>query len=152
MIKEKLIVYVDMDGVLCDYHGAHKEALIKNPDNKYPQSVKGFFLNLEPISDAIKIMNWMSKSKVLDVYILTAPSVMNPLCYIEKRLWVEKWFGMEMVNKLIITPNKGLNKGDFLIDDFISGRGQDGFEGKLIHFGSKGFENWKEIVIYLNKQ
>jgi 5'(3')-deoxyribonucleotidase len=152
MIKEKLILYVDMDGVLCDYDKAHKKALKETPKIKYPQSVEGFFLNLEPIPDAIKVMGWIIKSEYFDVWILTAPSVYNPLSYMEKRLWVEKWFGMDMAHKLIESPNKGLNKGDFLIDDNVDGKGQENFEGEVIQFGSRYFKDWKEIAIYLNKQ
>jgi 5'-nucleotidase len=33
----------------------------------------------------------------------------------------------------------GLLKGDFLIDDYITGRGQEYFEGELIHFGSNQY-------------
>ncbi len=44
-----------------------------------------------------------------------------------------------MTLKLIICSNKGLLKGDILIDDHISGRGQEFFEGKLIHFGQNEY-------------
>ena len=146
------VLYVDMDGVLCDFYGAHKKALLKNPHNKYPQSEYGFFTNLEPLPGAIKAMKWLMDSTYFDVYILTAPSVKNPLCYTEKRIWVENWLGDEMVNRLIITPNKGLNKGDYLIDDNLHGRGQNLFKGEVIHFGSEEFPNWDEVLIYLNKK
>tara|TARA_R110000851_G_scaffold179363_2_gene326428 strand:- start:87 stop:536 length:450 start_codon:yes stop_codon:yes gene_type:complete len=146
------IIYVDMDAVLCDYYGAHAKAIELNPKNQYPQSEYGFFVNLEPLKDAINSMKWLINSKNFDVYILTAPSVMNPLCYTEKMLWIKKWFGMEMVNKLIISPNKGLNKGDYLIDDNNSGKGQENFEGELIHFGSEKIPNWIEVLTFLNKK
>ena len=32
------IVYIDMDGVLCDYNAAKNEALKRNPEQKFPQS------------------------------------------------------------------------------------------------------------------
>lgn len=137
-----------MDGVLCDFHGAHKKAKELNPDKKYPQSEYDFFRKLEPIIDSIDSIRLLQDME-FDVYILTAPSVYNPMCYTEKRMWVEDHFGMGMVEKLIISPNKGLNKGDFLIDDFPSGRGQDTFEGELIHFGSDKFPNWEEVIAYL---
>jgi len=146
------ILYIDMDGVMCDFYGAYKIAIKKNPYNGFPQSEYGFFTNLEPIKDAIWAVNRLMESEEFDVYILTAPSIMNPLCYTEKRMWIEKYFGMELVKKLIISPNKSLNKGDYLIDDNTSGRGQNLFEGELIHFGSDEFKNWKEVLIYLNKQ
>lgn len=43
------VVYVDMDDVICDYSGAHRAACSIDPDNRFPQSVPGFFLNLAPI-------------------------------------------------------------------------------------------------------
>lgn len=145
IIKE--IVYVDMDDVLCDFSGARKEALEKCPEMKYPQAQYGFFKNLKPMFMAVEALNVIRHR--YDVYILTAPSVMNPLCYTEKRLWIEEHFGMEMVNKLIISPNKGLNKGRYLIDDNSSGRGQESFEGELIEFGNETFGNWQDVVHYL---
>ena len=47
-------VYVDMDGVLCNFFGAARKALIENPNQKYPQSQWGFFLKLEEIPGAIE--------------------------------------------------------------------------------------------------
>ncbi len=67
----------------------------------------------------------------------------NPLSYTEKRLWVEDKFGYEMTHNLIICSQKGLLKGDILIDDHASGRGQEFFEGKLIHFGNEKYPNWE---------
>jgi len=39
--------------------------------------------------------------------------------------------------------------GDYLIDDHASGRGQEDFQGELIHFGSEKFPDWKVILNYL---
>ncbi|MFK8163141.1 MAG: hypothetical protein AB8H12_11815 [Lewinella sp.] len=143
---KKKIIYVDMDGVLCDFVAAHAEALAANPGILYPQSQYGFFRNLRPMPGAIAAMAALQHHPALEVYILTAPSIPNPLCYSEKREWVETHLGMEMVRRLIISPNKGLSKGDFLIDDHTKGRGQDMFEGRLIHFGSVEFPGWEEVL------
>ena len=144
----KKIIYVDMDDVLCDYSTAHREALLKKPDINFPQSQFGFFRKLKPINGAIEAIQFLSKQKRFEVYILTAPSTKNPLCYLEKRLWVEDHLGMNMVERLIISPNKGLNKGDYLIDDHDSGRGQDHFEGILLHFGQENFVTWEQVITY----
>lgn len=143
---KRKIVYVDMDGVLCDFAGAHAADLAANPGIRYPQSQYGFFRKLEPMPGAIEAMVSMRADPALSVYILTAPSVENPLCYSEKREWVESHLGMDMVRRLIISPDKGLSKGDFLIDDHTEGRGQDRFEGRLIHFGSAEFPGWEEVL------
>ena len=148
-IKE-CIVYVDMDNVLCDYSKQFNIAVKKEPEIAYPQSQYGFFRDLEPIEGAIDGLNSLLEMG-FDIYILTAPSIMNPLSYTEKREWVEKYFGLELVKKLIISPNKGLNKGSFLIDDNKSGSGQENFEGLLIHFGSDQFPNWEKVIHYFTK-
>ncbi len=103
-------------------------------------------------NESIEVINRLRGVDVFDVYILTAPSVRNPLCYTEKRLWIEQKFDLDMARNLIISPNKGLNKGDYLIDDNINGKGQENFEGKVLHFGSPEFENWSLIWNYFKSE
>jgi len=132
-------IYIDMDDTLCDFTGE----FIKNKDVvKYPQSKYGFFLRLEPLPGAIDGLFHLAKN--FDIWILTRPSIMNPLSYTEKRVWVENHLGMEMVNKLILSPDKSLFKGDYLIDDHE----HPGFEGNWLHFGSRDFPDWKSILEY----
>jgi len=139
-----------MDDVLCDFLYMWDLKKKENPEIEYPQQEESFWIDLPPLKDAISTVN---KLKLLyDVYILTAPSMMNPKCYSGKRIWVENYLGYDLVQKLIITPNKALNKGEFLIDDMTEGKGQDKFEGELIHFGSKKFPDWKTIYNYLEKE
>jgi 5'-nucleotidase len=78
-------------------------------------------------------------------YMLTAPSTKNPLCYTEKRVWVERYLGMRFVERLIICPNKALLIGDILIDDQASGRGQEAFTGTLAQFGSAAYPDWPAV-------
>jgi 5'(3')-deoxyribonucleotidase len=125
-----MIIYIDMDDVLCDYTTAFNNALKETPGIAFPQSQYGFYANLAPITGA-------------------APSTKNPFSYTEKRVWIEKYFGIEFTEKLIISPNKGLLKGDILIDDLISGRGQENFEGEVMQFGSVSFPDWKTVMAQL---
>ncbi len=148
----KKTIYIDMDDVLCDFTKRRGEMLYKNPVMSYPQSQYGFYENLEPILGGINAMVYFLTDSSYDPYILTAPSVLNPLCYTEKRVWVEKYLGMEYVNRLIISPNKSLLKGDYLIDDCREGRGQEHFEGKLIHFGSDVFPDWQTTIKYFESK
>ena len=140
----KKIIYVDMDGVLADYDKAFAEVKSHQPDVTYPQSLPQFFENLEPIDGAIDAFKELSEKH--DVYILTAPSNRNPLSYTEKRLWVENHLGFEATERLIICSNKGLLKGDILIDDNIDGKGQESFEGLVFHFGNETFTHWSKIL------
>lgn len=149
MKTSKSIVYIDMDDVLCDFTGAYSKSLFDTPTISYPQSQYGFYANLEPLPNAIESVLELIHTDYFDPYILTAPSIHNPLCYTEKRVWVEKHFGIEFVNKLIISPNKALLKGQYLIDDKREGRGQEEFEGQLIEFGSLLYPNWDKIIAYL---
>ena len=141
-----LTIYVDMDDVLCDFSGARNEALTKNPDVKYPQSQLDFFRKLEPKQGAVKGLSYLLENH--NTYIATAPSICNPLCYTEKALWIKDHFGVEVLNRLIIVPNKSLLKGDYLIDDRSDTHKQNEFEGKLLLFGSAQFPDWYKIVAY----
>ncbi len=122
-MKTLPVIYVDMDDVIVDYTPAHRAALQNCPENRIPQSVPGFFLNLKPMEGALEAVNRLRL--VSDLYILTAPSIKNPHCYTEKRLWIEQYFDLEFTNRLILSPHKGLLNGDFLIDDHCEGRGQE---------------------------
>jgi 5'-nucleotidase len=145
----KQTVYVDMDGVLCDYYSAFERERLCDPAQPYPQSVAGFYRGLEPIQGAVEGSVALSSHPMLDVHILTAPSIYNPLCYTEKRLWVEDHLGFDAVKRLIIAPDKSLLSGDVLIDDQAEGRGQDRFQGRLMLFGSEECPNWKICVQFL---
>lgn len=147
----KKIVYIDMDGVLCDYKSGYKKGLEDDPRQPYPQSKYGFYMNLEPIKDSIVAMYELKKTNKFDLYILTAPSIYNVHSYSEKRYWVEKNLGFDFCDRLIISPHKHLNLGHYLIDDDKSGKGQDQFVGELIHFGSDKFPDWSAVVKYLKK-
>lgn len=152
MKTEKKIIYVDMDGVLSDYEESFSRMLKANPKIQFPQSQYGFFRKLKLIQGAKEGISFLNQLQEFEVYILTAPSVNNPLCYTEKREWIENNLGFEMVKKLIISPNKGLNKGTYLIDDHVSGRGQEKFEGKVLEFGSKEFPGWREVCEYFEQK
>jgi len=137
-------IFVDMDDTLCDFSGKFKvmQEASKVP-LAYPQSRYGFFSSLEPLEGAIAAFRRLEE--YFEVYILTAPSYRNPLCYTEKRVWVEQHLGLETTKNLIICQRKGLLKGDFLIDD----HDYPEFEGQHLKFGTAPFENWQKVLDYL---
>ncbi|MDZ7903454.1 MAG: hypothetical protein U5L01_13300 [Rheinheimera sp.] len=94
---------------------------------------------------AIAAMQTLYASTQYTPYILTAPSLRNPWSYTEKRVWVEQHLGFAFVERLIICPNKGLLIGDILVDDQISGRGQELFTGSLWQFGSVECPDWSAV-------
>ncbi len=129
-----------MDDTLCNFTKKHKEC--QTIDCKYPQSQYGFFTSLEPIENAIE--SYIELEKYYDVWILTRPSFKNPLCYTEKRIWVENYLGLERCSKLILSPDKSLLIGDYLIDDVV----HPGFIGEHIHFATDKFPDWKHVLKY----
>jgi 5'-nucleotidase len=144
---KKKILHVDMDGVLCDFTGAFNR---EHSDKvKFPQSRWGFFTNLAPIPSSIYIVKQLME--IYDVYILTRPSYKNALCYTEKRLWIENYFGLEFCKKIIMCDDKSMVKGDFLVDDSITD-GQLDFEGELIRFGTPEYDDWFKVYDYLEYQ
>jgi 5'-nucleotidase len=136
-------IYIDMDDTLCDFMGPFKSGEYKL---KYPQSKVGFFLDLKPLDYAIEGVKELQTK--YDVWILTRPSIKNTHCYTEKAEWIKKYLGEDMLNKLILCPDKSLVKGDYLIDDDCK-HGQPNFEGEWIPFGTRKFPNWKKIIEYL---
>lgn len=139
-MSDKKIIYVDMDGVLVDYKH-HEEGEEHN---------EGDFLKMEPIQDAVTSFNKLAESSKYDVYILSTAPWDNPNSWIEKRLWVEKYIGKNAYKRLILSHNKHLNSGDYLIDDRLK-NGSEKFTGKLIHFGQEEFPDWKTVMNYLSE-
>ncbi|WMX14376.1 MULTISPECIES: 5' nucleotidase, NT5C type [unclassified Aureispira] len=139
-------VYIDMDNTLCDFETKSNQMKESSKGKLfYPQSQYGFFTSLEPLPGAIEA--YRTLEKYFEVYILTAPSYLNPLCYTEKRVWVEQHLGLETTKNLIICKRKGLLKGDYLIDDYLYPE----FEGEQIQIGIAPFETWKEVLDYMLK-
>jgi 5'-nucleotidase len=138
------IVYVDMDDTICDFTTPFKTGEYQL---KYPQSKIGFFLDLNPIEGAIEGIKTLQTK--YDVWILTRPSIKNTHCYTEKADWIKKYLGEDMLNKMILCPDKSLVKGHYLIDDDHR-HGQTEFEGNHIHFSKDdNFLDWKSVVDYL---
>jgi 5'-nucleotidase len=127
----------------------YKKSKERHPEIEYPHSVPETFLNLEPIDGAIERYHALSANPKLDVYILSAPSVLSAHSYTEKRIWAELHLGLNAAHRLILSPHKHLNLGDYLIDDQLNGRGQEKFSGELLHFGSERFPDWLSIVNYI---
>ena len=133
-----------MDNTLCDYTGRFKEMQAQSDvPLHYPQSRYGFFTSLEPLPGALEA--YRSLEAHYEVYILTAPSYHNPLCYTEKRVWVEQHLGLETTPNLIICQRKGLLRGDYLVDDHTYPE----FEGEQLLYGQAPYETWAQVLAYL---
>ena len=65
-----------------------------------------------------------------------------------KREWVEKYLGKNAYKRLILSHNKHLCAGDYLIDDRTK-NGAGEFKGELIQFGKEKFPDWSSVLKYL---
>lgn len=142
MNKQPKTILVDQDGVLANYTKAHLEAIRRRypelphirvedaihfgTEDLFPLAYregiealtleKGFFLNLEPIPGALDALREMLHAGH-DVRICTAPKKDYRFCVPEKFDWVREYLGQEWVERIVITRDKTLVHGDFLIDD-----------------------------------
>jgi 5'(3')-deoxyribonucleotidase len=145
-MKIKEILLIDMDDVLADFTTAKLKAIENVPIIGIPWCQYKFFENLEPMKDAIESVKILSEH--YDICILTRPSVMNPLSYTEKRVWVEKYFGYNMCVNLILCYDKTMVQGDYLIDDNLH-VGRFNPSWKHIHFGQNNFLDWLMVTDFL---
>ena len=144
----KKIVYVDMDGVLVDFARELQEKGLhgKEAVDKYVDNTEGFFLDLKPITGAIKAFGFLTKH--FETYILTTAPWKNTSALTDKRKWVGKYLPETGYKRLIITHHKNLNKGDYIIDDRDK-KGVDKFDGEHIHFLTEKFPDWERVLDYL---
>lgn len=77
---------------------------------------EGFYARLRPIPGAHEALNAMLDAGH-DVRIVTSPWLPNRTCASDKLAWVEEHYGTEWASRVIITGDKTLIRGDYLIDD-----------------------------------
>lgn len=135
-------ILVDMDDVLADFdaeflkrwRARHPEKMYVPLEERktfyvkesYPQDLQplvseiylepGFFREMMPVKggvDAVKTMQQMG----LEIFFCTSPLYVYKNCVLEKYEWVDHHFGSEWVNRIVLTRDKTLVKGDILIDD-----------------------------------
>lgn len=164
-MRTKKILYCDLDGVLVDleayvlrhdHYGLDQVPISKRNEGfsqQFENSIKAFssnaFLDADPMIGSTLAFPWLCKH--FDVYLLSTPMWDHPQSYVDKRHWVEHHLGEDAKKRLILTHNKGLMKGDYLIDDRIK-HGVEDFEGEHIHFGQPGLETWFEVMNYLKQK
>ena len=101
---------------------------------------------MKPVEGAIAAYNELTKH--FDVYILSTAPWENPSAWSDKLLWVKKYLGQSAHKRLILSHNKNLNAGDFLVDDRTA-NGAGEFTGEHIHFLSEQFKDWDDVISYL---
>ena len=148
----KKIVYVDMDDTIVDFQSGIDRLSsedLKKYENEYDNHPYIFSL-MKPKEGAIESL--YSLHSLFHLYILSTAPRDNPNAWKQKREWVGSYFGKGKENifhkKVILSHNKNLNKGDFLIDDRKENGAKD-FKGEWIHFGSAKFPDWDAVTNYL---
>jgi len=137
-----MIILVDMDNTLAEFDAGFlktwrelypNEIFVPLEDRKtfhphkdYPEHLhqkihdichsKEFILNLEPAPGGIDAVHAML-AEGHDVRFCTSYLFEYEFCVVEKYAWIEKHFGLDFIERIIITRDKTLVTGDILIDD-----------------------------------
>lgn len=146
----KKILYFDMDNVLVDFSSAFTKLdnkTLKSFEGRFDE-IPGIFAFMDPLKGALDAYHILSKR--FDTYILSTAPWENSSAWSDKLNWVKKHLGNRAYKRLILSHNKHLNLGDYLIDDrTANGAGQ--FTGEHIQFGSVRFPTWDSVVYYLTR-
>lgn len=148
---ERKRVYVDMDNVLVDFGSAIPQldnAVTEEFENRLDE-VPGIFGLMSPMPGALDA--YAELVDRFDTYVLSTAPWLNPSAWSDKLLWIQKHLGTHAYKRLILTHNKHLNHGHFLIDDRVN-NGAGSFEGELILFGSERFRDWSAVMTYLREK
>ena len=138
-----------MDNVLVDFPSGISRLpapQIEKYDNNL-DDVPGIFSLMDPIDGAVLAFEKLSKK--YDTYILSTAPWNNPSAWVDKLHWVKNYLGEPAYKRLILSHNKHLNAGDYLIDDRTA-NGAAEFKGEHIQFGSDKFPDWVTVVRYLD--
>ena len=135
-------VLVDQDGVLAEWSGLFAQRIVEHfPDYIFPflssndtwdmdsgldeigrgyveqiKNLPGFYADLQPIAGAAEALREMV-AEGHTVHICTSPWPTNPTCASDKLDWLEKYIGAGWAHRAVITSDKTLCRGDYLIDD-----------------------------------
>lgn len=145
---DRKIVYVDMDNVLVDFPWGIQQlsdATKRKYENKLDE-IPGFFSDLPPIEGAVEGYHRLRQQ--YETYILSTGPWNNPSAWADKLRWVHKHLPEVGYKRLILSHNKHLNIGDYLIDD-RKANGAEKFNGEHIHFGTPQYPDWQTVLRYL---
>lgn len=134
-----------------DYPSEHNRkitALIASP---------GFFCELKPIAGAVEALHEM-KELGHSVYLCTSSYFNYSQCVSCKYQWVAAHLGQRWQSKVIISADKTLVKGDFLIDDRPELKGKftpsweyilydQPYNRAATQWRRLTWENWKDVIL-----
>lgn len=149
----KKIIHIDMDDTTMSFIG--DERLFSVPiepihQDHPPMHELLFFRNQKPLPGAIEAINKLIDSNLFEIYILSVPLYTSPHSYSEKVESIREHLP-RLLNRIILTQDKSLIKGDYLIDDSLHWKDKWESEGKtFIHFNPRKDtkKQWNDIVEY----
>jgi 5'(3')-deoxyribonucleotidase len=148
----KKTLYIDMDNVLVDFPSgmaACDPTLLKEYDGRADE-IPGIFALMQPMPGAIAAYHELSN--LFDTYILSTAPWENPTAWSDKLEWVKRHLGAPAYKRLILSHNKHLNRGHYLVDD-RSKNGAKEFgdvpDQEWIQFDPDSDTAWTEVVAYL---
>lgn len=154
-VKRK-ILYLDLDDTIADFYKSAKNNLGLVDESKMYE--KDFFFNLDPVDGALSSVRKLIRMG-FDIWILTQPLADCFISYTDKVKWVGLHFP-ELTNKIVMTQDKGLHLGHYLIDDNAE-KWKEKFEkngGKFVHFKYDRGKNiyhrreWDEVVKFFENE
>jgi hypothetical protein len=138
----KLIIHLDMDGVLANFEKAMTEHPKHGTKGWKPDGALDFS-KFEPMPGSIEAVEQII-ALGHDVYVASTAPWNNPSAWGQKRNWIAEHFPA-LKRKVTLTHHKNLLIGDILIDD-TTYRGQKDFNGTFIHFKPNLGVDWKFCV------
>ena len=142
------ILYIDMDGVLVDFQsGINRLSPLDQIKYKlHPSNAPGVFALMDPLPGALDAFHLLAQ--YFDTYILSTAPWENTSARQDKIQRVHTYLPEIAHKRLILSNNKHLNAGDYLIDDRLK-NGAEKFPGELIHFGTEQYPDRDSVITYL---
>ncbi len=137
-----------MDNVLVNFQSGLDqvpEAVLQQYEGQL-DNIPSVFSLMKPLDGALEAYTILAST--YDSYILSTAPWGNISSWSDKAAWVQTYLGDSAKKRLILSHNKNLNIGDYLIDDRTA-NGAAQFMGEHIHFGSAKFPNWNSVLDYL---
>jgi 5'(3')-deoxyribonucleotidase len=124
-------VFVDMDGVIVDFHGYMTQ---KGLSGDAVKCMPGAYLEMQPLPGGLEAVRSLI-GMGFDVWIATKPPTGITFAYADKAAWVLQYLP-ELKRKIIITHDKGLlgDADDYLIDDRPHKANCENFKGVIFRF------------------
>lgn len=135
---EKKIVYFDMDNTIVNFmSGVNKMEFNEYYEGEF-DNIPYVFSKMEPIPEMVKLLKDMFDDDRYDVYLLSTAPWENSSAWADKNEWVKNYIPF-MKKRLILTHNKNLVMGDYLIDDRTA-NGAGEFCGTHFQYGYNGID------------